>query len=43
MWFTCATYTDSSFLMTDEIPRFDSINSKENIQSGYKNGSLIVN
>ena len=38
----CATYTDLSFLITDEIPRVW-LNSKENIHAGYRSGSRIVN
>ena len=37
MYFTCATYADLLLLITGEI-LCDSINSKENIQVGYKNG-----
>ena len=37
--FTCATYTDLSFLTTDEIPRVW----LKNIQARYRNGSRIVN
>ena len=43
MCFTCATYTDLSFLTTGEIPRVWPNNSKENIQAGYRNDLQIVN
>ena len=42
MYFTSATYTDLSFLIIDEMSRVCSIDSKENIQAGYRNGSRIA-
>ena len=38
MCFTCATYTDLSFIITYEIPRLYLNEFNKNIQEGYSNG-----